>query len=523
MDTDLDIGTGHTDIHTGNNGTGDETSKIIESCGYSVQNKLGAGSYGLVYKVQDSRGMYAFKYINNDNYLSKGIENLTEIDILSRLTHPNILHIYKIITKDECNIKNIGLVTELANHDLTFYINNVRTLTIEEKIPILFKVANAVQYLHKFNILHLDIKPDNILLFDISNTRGMNLSDSGSNSMKMSIEPKMSEFEIKLADFGYALKTQNVHNGIYTKLDRMTLGYKPLESIFPVHNGLYYYNNKSDIYSLGLTFLTIISEENLLPYKGITTLQQYYKEYDYLNTKDGLKAFIRYCISNIFEDYKSIVFYLLYSMLDFDVNNRADINSVLNNPLFNGFKIETGDVADIVFDDPDDTIGTNANIEKGNKGIEMINIIASNIYGRSSIEMLFLAYELFFHFIKEDLNIIVMTCVWMADKYINGYVQYSLEQYFELLRKADIEIYINPNEILKCELFIIRVLDGNINVAKIFTISNSIEDLIYYYNNIIIKNPLLLKSDELFNIYYNTINKSLNNNSNKYITINDFF
>lgn len=499
----------------------DDIEKIIESCGYNPIEKLGEGSFGIVYKISSNNDLYALKYLKDSKYNENGISNLQEIDILSRLEHPNLLHIKSILTKDSCDIENIGLITDLALFDLNTFLNYNKILTIKDKLPILFSIANGLAYLHKFDILHLDIKPDNILIFENNN-----------------------QLRFVLADFGLALKTPNINIGVHSRLKRGTLQYKPFESILPNESGRFYYNNKTDIWSLGITFLSIIGESMIFNTDGVQNVNEYILKYKYLEEKYEIKTLINEHIKYIFQDYIIKVFNLLDKMLQYKNNDRCDIMDIITDDLFNDYEFQVGELNDNFYDsnsesqssfnDEDNgarTPGTENSVSLNEsyipfnvECIDIINLIAENIYRTSSVEVLFLAYELFYALYEKNFDYIKLsiTCIWLADKFINGYNRYPLDLFKNYLQQLNFEIN-DINFVLDYELLIIRLLNGTINSAKLFNISRSLEDLIKYYKEIILSDDFkVLKSDELFDKYFNSFSVTYLI-SNKYVNIENFF
>src|SRR5579872_1188011 len=105
----------------------------IQSCGYTVDKKLGSGTQGSVFGVYSSQleGLKAFK--NVYDLLGVGVPNLAEIDILCRLRHPNLLYAEDLVIPDaKCHIPSIGLILPLASYTLSdLYPNKLYTLTPE--------------------------------------------------------------------------------------------------------------------------------------------------------------------------------------------------------------------------------------------------------------------------------------------------------------------------------------------------------------------------------------------------------
>ena len=91
----------------------------------------------------------------------KGI--YTEIDIQSRINHPNIIKLLYVKERHE----SFDLVMEFAKYgNLYTYIKKHSYLTEEKSFKFFIQVVNAIYFLHKNDLIHRDIKPENILLFD---------------------------------------------------------------------------------------------------------------------------------------------------------------------------------------------------------------------------------------------------------------------------------------------------------------------------------------------------------------------
>lgn len=85
----------------------------------------------------------------------------TEIKTLKSLQHPNIIKLYDVfITEDK-----IYIVMELmSGGELFDYVVQKGTLTEEEASRIVRKVTSALVYMHSKNVIHRDMKPENLLL-----------------------------------------------------------------------------------------------------------------------------------------------------------------------------------------------------------------------------------------------------------------------------------------------------------------------------------------------------------------------
>jgi calcium-dependent protein kinase len=83
-----------------------------------------------------------------------------EIDVMRYLTHPSIIKLHRIYEDPH----QIALVMDLANKDLSVLIREKFQYTEFDAARLLENLLDAISYLHMHNIIHRDIKLDNILL-----------------------------------------------------------------------------------------------------------------------------------------------------------------------------------------------------------------------------------------------------------------------------------------------------------------------------------------------------------------------
>ncbi|MDA1372359.1 MAG: protein kinase [Proteobacteria bacterium] len=140
--------------------------------GYSNLIKIGEGGMAHVYRgIQDSlQRPVAIKLLINDLSFDEEARHRFEREsyIIARLNHGNIIHVIdRGITSDDMPyfvmeyIEGIELSTAVK----------VRELSHREKIDIIIQVLKALSYAHKNNVIHRDIKPDNILIDDDCNVK----------------------------------------------------------------------------------------------------------------------------------------------------------------------------------------------------------------------------------------------------------------------------------------------------------------------------------------------------------------
>ena len=92
---------------------------------YSMENKLGEGTYGIVYRGIDKQTgkQVAIKKIKLEQEEDEGIPatTLREISVLKQLKHPNLVELLDIIVEHQ----KIYLVFEYIDNDLRKFLNNL--------------------------------------------------------------------------------------------------------------------------------------------------------------------------------------------------------------------------------------------------------------------------------------------------------------------------------------------------------------------------------------------------------------
>ena len=128
---------------------------------YIIGKKIGSGSYGTVYEATNIifKSKVAMKMIiKKENMNSVLINN--EIDILKKMSHPNIVRIYEFYESINC----FYLINEFCDKGELYNYINRSTLTEQQLAIIFYQVFSGLCYLHENNVLHRDIKPENILI-----------------------------------------------------------------------------------------------------------------------------------------------------------------------------------------------------------------------------------------------------------------------------------------------------------------------------------------------------------------------
>jgi len=145
---------------------------------YTVGEILGRGAFSTVKEVTSKRSgrKYAVKIIDKKN-VGQDMQRLrTEIEILTRVKHPNIINLKEIMEDDD----TLYIITELVTGGELFdKIVELGAYTEADAAELVAKMVSAIDYLHSMNIVHRDLKPENLLLKDINNIAEVKLADFG--------------------------------------------------------------------------------------------------------------------------------------------------------------------------------------------------------------------------------------------------------------------------------------------------------------------------------------------------------
>ena len=205
---------------------------------YKIIEKLGEGGMGIVYKAQDTKldRLVAIKFL--PAHLSSASENkarfLQEAKATAALNHPNILSIFEI---DEHDGSTFIVLEYIDGQNLKDYLAAIKTgsgVPVKQAIAWTEKIAQGLKVAHDKDIIHRDIKAENIML-----------TQSG---------------QLKIMDFGLAkLKSQSSLTRAGSSLG--TLSYMSPEQAQGMNA-----DNRSDLWSLGILFFELLTGD--LPFKS---------------------------------------------------------------------------------------------------------------------------------------------------------------------------------------------------------------------------------------------------------------
>lgn len=210
---------------------------VVISGRYEVMSRIGTGGMADVYKAIDRK---LNRYVAIKVLKSEFREDATfvrkfqsEAQAAAGLLHPSIVNVYDVGEDRGLYYIVMELVEGIT---LKEYIQKKGRLTPKEVISIAVQVCSAMEVAHSHNIIHRDIKPQNIMI--------------------------SKEGKVKVTDFGIAKATSS--NTISTN----AMGSVHYTSPEQARGG--YSDAKSDIYSLGISMYEMITGE--LPFDGDSTV-----------------------------------------------------------------------------------------------------------------------------------------------------------------------------------------------------------------------------------------------------------
>ena len=137
---------------------------------YVVQEKIGAGGMGMVFKAEHRRmkRIVAVKVLSPSALKNPAVLKRfhREVEAAAKLVHPNIVAAYDA---DEHNKIHFLVMEFVEGVDLARHIKEHGPLPIEKGVDYVLQTAKGLEHAHRQGIVHRDIKPANLLL-DIHGT-----------------------------------------------------------------------------------------------------------------------------------------------------------------------------------------------------------------------------------------------------------------------------------------------------------------------------------------------------------------
>ena len=204
---------------------------------YEVLGKIGTGGMADVYKAKDHKlnRFVAVKVLKPEFREDKTFirKFRSEAQAAAGLTHPNIVNVFDVGDDEGVYYIVMELIEGIT---LKEYIAKKGKLSIKEATSIAIQVSMGLEAAHNHGIVHRDVKPQNIII-----------STDG---------------KVKVTDFGIARAASS------NTISSNVMGSVHYSSPEQVRGG--YSDEKSDIYSLGITLYEMVTGR--VPFDGDTTV-----------------------------------------------------------------------------------------------------------------------------------------------------------------------------------------------------------------------------------------------------------
>ncbi|XP_058876754.1 aurora kinase B-like [Acipenser ruthenus] len=235
---------------------------------FDIGRPLGKGKFGNVYlaRDRDTNFILALKVMFKSQIEKEGVEHQLrrEVEIQSRLRHPNILRFYNYFH----DRKRVFLMLEYAPRgELYKELQRCQRFDEQRSATYIEEVSDALQYCHEQKVIHRDIKPENLLL----GFRG----------------------ELKIADFGWSVHAPSMRR----KTMCGTLDYLPPEMI----EGKTYSEN-ADLWCVGVLCYEFLvgtppfeTASHSQTYTRITKVDMQFPSIVSPSARDLISSLLRHC------------------------------------------------------------------------------------------------------------------------------------------------------------------------------------------------------------------------------------
>ena len=219
---------------------------------YRIISVLGSGGFGITYLAEHElagrnvciKEFFPKEFYNRDDNShsislgSKGSAKimdafkakfLKEAKTIARLNHPNIIHIHDVF---EENNTAYYVMEYIEGESLSSLVRTRGALSEAEAVRYIRSVAEALGYIHERKIMHLDIKPANVMLN----------SEDG---------------QVVVIDFGLSKQYDEEGNQTSSTPVGISAGFAPMEQY--QQGGVKEFSPETDIYSLGATLYYLVT------------------------------------------------------------------------------------------------------------------------------------------------------------------------------------------------------------------------------------------------------------------------
>ncbi|KAL6070951.1 putative serine/threonine-protein kinase kinX [Balamuthia mandrillaris] len=199
---------------------------VIDPTKLTTHKEIGRGAFGVVYKGEFLGTVVAVKKLHtSDDDIIKDF--LHEVEVMKTLRHPNIVLWMGVHHNEETG--ELSIVTEFVqNGTLSRYLAEPGDIPWVTRVRMAWEIAQALAYLHDKNLLHRDLKSENILL-------GVS-------------------YECKVADFGLAVLLDRERN---IKLSAVGTPWWRAPEV-----NQYSYDGRADIFSFGIVLGELVLRQD---------------------------------------------------------------------------------------------------------------------------------------------------------------------------------------------------------------------------------------------------------------------
>ena len=302
---------------------------------FILKEKLAEGSYGVVYKavyckmipmtesrqidhtkIEETSETLAVKIMTNPvgtNSISGcSVGPPIEMDVMARLRHTNLIHMFQITIVDFVTPTTtkmgshpgttLAISMPLAISNLSDYMK-ANSLSLNTKINYIKQILSGLNYLHSEQILHLDLKLENILV--------------------------LTPTHVVITDFGLSIYTDSSGQRIFRR-EGITVTYRPPE----LFKDSYLFERASDVWSLGMLALYLLMNVKHIfsDVEPKRIRSQLIREMNDSNRKRSLNSYLLRTIPQVRE--RTVVINFLDRLLSYRPANRSSAKDLLNDPIF---------------------------------------------------------------------------------------------------------------------------------------------------------------------------------------------
>ena len=213
---------------------------------FALLKKLGAGGMGDVYLARQTTldRKIALKTLKPD-LAKRGdfvARFMREARSMGRLDHPNVVRIYGADTVEIAGKPFAYAAIEYVDgRSMQDWMDELGSLSVPDAVAVTLTVADALRHAHDLNMIHRDVKPDNILL----TSKGV----------------------VKVADFGLAKAIDEDQSLTQSGVGMGTPLYMAPEQA----RNAKHVDARSDVYALGATLYYFLTGD--LPFRGESTIE----------------------------------------------------------------------------------------------------------------------------------------------------------------------------------------------------------------------------------------------------------